>query len=298
MEMHQIRYFLQVAETLNFTRAAEQCHVAQPSLTRAIKKLEEELGGDLFHREGRRTHMTDLGQMMQPLLLQSLEAAISAKEHAESYGKSEIAHLRLGLSKTIEIHTLRAVFDEMTKVMPDLEITLFRGTAEEVEQSLENGDFDIAITAKDEDGWDRINQWPLYSEEFVIAVNSEHVLSNKSNLKLRDLEDQNIVSRTHCEGYGNLPKLLEQQNINAHFVHNVTTESDFEFLLGRNLGLGVVPDSIKFFNHDLVKLRLEDTQCLRSLYLLAVAGRKHSKPATLFIKLLRAKDWSADTNEA
>ena len=294
MEMHQIRYFLMVAETLNFTRAAEQCHVAQPSLTRAIKKLEEELGGDLFHREGRRTHMTDLGQMMQPLLAQSLEAAISAKEHAESYGKSEIAHLRLGLSKTIEIHTLDSVLGEMMRAMPDLEITLFRGTAEEVERSLENGDFDIAITAKDEDGWDRINQWPLYSEEFVVAVNPEHALAKKSKLKLHDLEDQIIVSRTHCEGFGTLPKLLEHENVHASFVHNVTTETDLEFLLSRNLGIGVVPNSIEFSNHDLVKLKLEDAQYLRSLYLLAVAGRKHSKPAMLFIKLLRAKDWSAD----
>ena len=51
MEMHQIRYFLSVAETLNFTRAAAECHVAQPSLSRAVKKLEAELGGDLFRRE-------------------------------------------------------------------------------------------------------------------------------------------------------------------------------------------------------------------------------------------------------
>ena len=59
MEMHQIRYFLAVCEELNFTRAAETCHVAQPSLTRAIKLLEEELGGPLFHRERARTHLTE-----------------------------------------------------------------------------------------------------------------------------------------------------------------------------------------------------------------------------------------------
>src|SRR6266542_4007150 len=60
VEMHQIRYFLAVAKELNFTRAAERCNVAQPSLTRAIKLLEEELGGPLFHRERARTHLIDL----------------------------------------------------------------------------------------------------------------------------------------------------------------------------------------------------------------------------------------------
>lgn len=59
MEMHQVRYFLAVCEALNFTRAAKACHVAQPSLTAAIKKLEQELGGELFRRERSRTHLTD-----------------------------------------------------------------------------------------------------------------------------------------------------------------------------------------------------------------------------------------------
>ena len=63
MEMHQVRYFLAVAEELNFTRAAERCNVTQPSLSRAIKLLEEELGGLLFYRERESTHLTDLGHM-------------------------------------------------------------------------------------------------------------------------------------------------------------------------------------------------------------------------------------------
>lgn len=69
MEMHQVRYFLAVARTLNFTKAADDCNVAQPSLTRAIKQLEGELGGDLFRRE-RPVQLTELGQRMQPLLQQ------------------------------------------------------------------------------------------------------------------------------------------------------------------------------------------------------------------------------------
>src|SRR6516162_9497518 len=70
MEMHQVRYFLGVARTLNFTRAAEECNVAQPSLTRAVRQLEEELGGDLFRRERPHAQLTELGQRMQPLLQQ------------------------------------------------------------------------------------------------------------------------------------------------------------------------------------------------------------------------------------
>ena len=79
MEMHQVRYFLAVARTLNFTRAAEECHVAQPSLTRAIKLLEGELGGDLFRRERPRAMLTPLGERMYPLLKQCYDSAQSAR---------------------------------------------------------------------------------------------------------------------------------------------------------------------------------------------------------------------------
>ena len=79
MEMHQVRYFLAVAKHLNFTRAAEECHVAQPSLTRAIKLLEEELGGELFRRERNLSHVTDLGTRMLPLMQQCYDTAQGAK---------------------------------------------------------------------------------------------------------------------------------------------------------------------------------------------------------------------------
>jgi DNA-binding transcriptional LysR family regulator len=79
MEMHQVRYFLAVARVLNFTRAADECNVTQPSLTRAIKQLEAELGGDLFRRERPAAQLTELGQRMHPLLKQCYEAATGAR---------------------------------------------------------------------------------------------------------------------------------------------------------------------------------------------------------------------------
>ena len=84
MEMHQVRYFLAVAQLLNFTRAAEGCHVTQPSLTRAIKQLEDELGGDLFRRERPHAQLTELGQRMYPLLKQCYESALGARSLASA----------------------------------------------------------------------------------------------------------------------------------------------------------------------------------------------------------------------
>ena len=74
MELHQIRYFLALARSFNFTRAAEMCNVTQPALTKAVQKLELELGGVLIHRERQLTQLTDLGKLVLPMLERSSPA--------------------------------------------------------------------------------------------------------------------------------------------------------------------------------------------------------------------------------
>src|SRR5260370_5740572 len=95
MEMHQVRYFLAVTRTLNFTRAADECNVTQPSLTRAIKQLEAELGGDLFRRERPAAQFTELSQRMHPLLTQCYDAAPAARQLASSINSGECAALTI-----------------------------------------------------------------------------------------------------------------------------------------------------------------------------------------------------------
>src|ERR1700740_117094 len=115
MEMHQVRYFLAVARTLNFTRAAEECHVAQPSLTRAIKQLEGELGGDLFRRERPASQLTELGQRMHPLLKQCYEAAVGARSLASSSRSGDIGALRLALSHTLDMSLIIPFLEELKR---------------------------------------------------------------------------------------------------------------------------------------------------------------------------------------
>lgn len=88
MEMHQVRYFLAICKELNFTRAAKRCGVAQPSLTRAIKRLEDELGGPLFHRDQKNTRLSSLGKLVQPQFAQIDLRARTARRQAKIFLKS------------------------------------------------------------------------------------------------------------------------------------------------------------------------------------------------------------------
>ena len=129
MEMHQVRYFLAASRTLNFTRAAEQCNVAQPSLTRAIRQLESELGGDLFRRERPQAQLTELGQRMLPLLRQCYDSAVGARSLASSLKSGEVGALRLALSQGIDINLLLPFVAELGRHFRNLELKFLRGTA-------------------------------------------------------------------------------------------------------------------------------------------------------------------------
>ena len=145
MEMHQIRYFLAVAEQLNFTRAAERCNVSQPSLTRAIKLLEEELGGPLFHRERANTHLSELGRMMRPYLTQVYEQAQTAKRQAIDFTKLKRSTLKLGIMCTIAPDQIIELIGSIQEHHPGVGLTLSDANAVELQKHLIEGDLEVAI---------------------------------------------------------------------------------------------------------------------------------------------------------
>src|SRR3984893_5295200 len=100
MEMHQVRYFLAVAQELNFSRAAEKCNDSQPSLSRAIQQLEGEIGRPLFHRVRRFTHLPHLGEMVRPHLETVYEAAVKAKQLSQDITQLKKVPLKLGIMST------------------------------------------------------------------------------------------------------------------------------------------------------------------------------------------------------
>src|SRR5271167_2683668 len=160
MEMQQIRYFIAVAKTLNFTQAAKDCNVTQPSLSRAIMSLEGELGGFLFRRERALTHLTDLGGMMLPLLTQCYESALSARALAASYKKGITAPLRLALSHTLSLTLLVPMLTELVKTFPGLELQFFRCSGPELTERLKSGSCDLGIAGPLSETWDRLDVWP------------------------------------------------------------------------------------------------------------------------------------------
>jgi DNA-binding transcriptional LysR family regulator len=290
MEMHQIRYFLAVAETFNFTRAAEHCHVAQPSLTRAIKLLEDELGGDLFRRERKLTHMTQFGLRMLPLMQQCYASALSAKQLATSLKSGEVAPLTVSLYVAIDMALLVRPLRELTRAFPSLELTFLRGSPIEVAGHLKKGEADVAIAGPLEEKWDRLDAWVLFSEEFDLVVNEDHRLAGSNEVGLTQLRGERFLSRPYCEMAESLVSLLRSHGLEHEAKHKMVSEHDLAPLLQANLGVGILPRSFRCDLH-LARLPVHDLDLERTVSLYAVAGRPRSCAVSTFMKLLRAADW-------
>lgn len=294
MEMQQVRYFLSVAKTLNFTRAAEHCNVTQPALTRAIKQLEEELGGDLIRREGRLSHLTELGERMLPLLTQCYESAISAKSLAEKVKRGDVASLAIGVSRTLDIDLLLVPLRELQAAFPGLQLKLRRGSGMEIADWLKNGTIDLAFGGPLGESWERLESWPMFSESFDLVVAPDHDLAMRNDLEL-DVEllreSRFLVQNGHDPAELH-PARLEDAGIPIGEAHEVDCNRDLEALVIARFGIAILPASA--MRSDKVRhLACHPIDLKRTVAAYSVAGRQRPREAVALLNLVRSADWSA-----
>jgi DNA-binding transcriptional LysR family regulator len=290
--MHQIRYFLAAARTLNFTRAAEECNVSQPSLTRAIQTLEAELGGELFHRERGLTHLTELGVKMLPLVRQCYESATAAKSLANSLKSGAVTPLKLALSSSINIAIVLPQLTELSRSFAGMELKFFRGAAAEFADHLKKGGADLGVAGPLKGEWERFDSWTLFTEPFVLAVNENHRYANRKRITMEELSGETIIRRSHCECLEDVEALLRERGLAELQRHEASSEVDVVGLLSANVGVALVPSSADLPGK-LRRLSIEDVDLARPVCVYGVAGRPRSPIASTLLKMLRASDWSA-----
>lgn len=295
MEMHQIRYFLKAGETLNFTRAAEQCGVSVPSLSRAIRQLEDELGGQLFRRERNLTHLTDLGRLMLEHFAVMSRAADAAKREASDYARLAGSRLKLGIFASIGAGVLTGYLTTLRDRAPELELHIWEANCEELEGALLGGEIDIALTSSPELD-ERIRMTPLFRETFYISFAPGHRFGQMNAVPMRELEGESYVKRLHCEFPSNLARLGVAKPYNAVNVRYVGEREDWiQALVRAGLGCAVMPENLPLLP-GLEMRPLVDPQVYRQISLATVAGRPHSPAVAAAVEAARHYRWPGDND--
>jgi len=192
MELRQVRYFVAVAETLNFRRASDQLHVSQPSLSVQIKQLEDELGASLLRRSKRHVEITRAGQVFLPTareILLKLQQASAAALHAES---GNVGRIRLGFIPTASFHILPRLLDKIRRTLPLVNVELKEGPEAQQVTGIQAGAFDISIGHLG-DSNDQIESMLLVREPIVVALPKGHKAARKRTVILKDFESELLM---------------------------------------------------------------------------------------------------------
>jgi len=295
MEMHQVRYFLAVARTLNFTRAADECNVTQPSLTRAIKQLEAELGGDLFRRERPAAQLTELGQRMHPLLKQCYEAAVGARSLASAFKSGEVGALRIALTHSVDLSLLIPFLNQIRRQFNRLEFRFLRGSSHEVAEILKKGEAELGIAAELDEEWERLDTWPLFTEDFRLVLSRQHRLAERDHIDLEDLRSEQMLSRNYCEHATRIGASLRERGLDVDHSHEISSERDLIELLEAEIGVAVIPDTSPI-PQTLKRTTVEGLDARRTVHLYGVAGRERTAVASAVMRMLRGADWRQHLN--
>lgn len=294
MELFQVRYFLALAKTLNFTRAAEACNVSQPALTRAIQKLEEELGGPLIYRERSLTQLTELGRAMLPLLETAYGAAEAATKQAAAFKRREFSPLRLGLGMTISAQILRPALRELEDRVKGFELSIAEGGSTDLCAKMLDGDLDAAVIVEPEKMPERLNRWPLFEDRYVVLCAAEHRLATLAEIPVVELGDESVLMRASrgCDFEQALDRLCTEAGIKPRTRHTGSSDEHIQEMVRAGLGIAISAGH-QPVGPDLVTRPIADAAARRRLFLAAVAGRQHGPALALFLKLMRARDWTA-----
>ena len=289
MEIHQLRYFVAVAEMGNFTRAAEKCFVAQPSLSQQIIKLEKELGQPLIERLNRGIRLTDAGDILYEKACQILDAVDQVQRSLDDSQDDDVGRIVVGAIPTVAPYLLPRVLKKFSKRYPKAEVILRENLTEFTIQGCLEGDLDLGILALPISS-EQLVVTPLFTEELLLVMHPKHRLAKKKRITMNNVSEEPFIllSETHCLGEQIL-SFCKQRDCLPRVCCESSQLLTAQEMVGLNHGISLIPEMAA--RVDQSKQRL-----YRSLYgvkptrTLAMIWNKHRYQSPLvknFIEMLQ-----------
>ena len=239
MNLVFIRYFLAVADTGNFTAAAERCHVTQPTLSAGIGRLEEEMGARLFDR-GRRSALTAAGQRLLPHARAMVEAWRLARAESRSSRRTRL--VRVALASTLPIAAaMHWLTTAQRQLAFDLEIS--EGTADAVAERWRRGRCDAALFPA-RSTIATANAISLWREPYVLAAAADHLVTTRDRWSVRDLADTPFILRAACEAHDEAQRIFANQGVRPRAVLRSADEERCAAAVLAGLGVSLMPRSL------------------------------------------------------
>lgn len=241
MEMQQLRYVVAVARTGNFSRAAEQCHVAQPSLSQQIQKLEDELGERLFDRQQRAARLTPHGETFLRRAVRILEEADAAKREATDAQDLLRGRMTIGVLPTIAPYLLPAALATFTEKFPGVEIIVHEDTTARLLKLAHAYEIDFALASQPILD-DRLEVKELFSEELLLALPPGHPLTRQRTVTSAGLKGENLIvmKEGHCLG-DQVLGFCDRRDVKPKISFRSAQLETVQALVAAGLGISLIP---------------------------------------------------------
>ncbi|MGK5507966.1 LysR family transcriptional regulator [Brevibacillus formosus] len=288
MELRQIRYVLAVAEERSFSRAANRLHLAQPSLSQQIAKLEKILGVSLFHRLPQHVELTDAGQRFIQVAQTLVDMSEGLEREMRAYAVGESGKLLVGSLPITGAYVLPRVLPTFTQQFPGVELQLMEETSSHLEQLLVRGKIDVSLlTMPISDP--SLEIIPAINEEIFLAVPANHPLAKRKEVDLAELADQPFILLKEGQGFRTISlRLCEQAGFRPRIVFESSNIQTAQSLVAAGMGLSFAPKMITLAPGTIepptyVRIKTKPSRTL------VVAYRKDkplSRPAEAFVQCL------------
>lgn len=288
MELHQLRYFVAIAETGNFTRASERNHVSQPSLSQQIQKLETEVGHKLFHRLGRKAVLTEAGTAFLERARRILfEVENATKELGDKRGLGR--RITVGAVQTVMPYLITPLIARLRDEHPNLLIGAredFRGS---LLRAVVEGDVDLAVVpqpVKDH----RISIEPLFTEPLLLVVGKRHPIASRTEITVNDLAGETFVSLGDSSSLAaQIQAFFGDQQFRPQIGFRCAQVATLKQIVASGLGISLLPQLARQTEdrESLTYLRLTGSEPTRELVVIRHLQRYQSRGAEQFLSLLR-----------
>lgn len=193
MELRQLKYFIEVAKREHVTDAANHLHVAQSAVSRQIFNLEEELGVDLFIREGRTVRLTKIGRIFLEHAERAIHVIDDARRVVEEYRDPEKGTIHIGFSASLASYILPNAISYFRKQYPHVQFVLNEGSYSELVEAVIQGEINMALLGPLPQNEKKIKGTVLFTEDIVALLPSNHPLANRASIKLTELRDDPFI---------------------------------------------------------------------------------------------------------
>lgn len=275
MDIKQLHYFIAVSEHMNFSKAAERLHISQPSLSNAIKKLEEEIGSPLLERNTRNLQLTEAGEVLferAKVIVKNMEVLKIEMDEVIIHGTREIT---MGVMESIK-HWLPKVIANYKKDYPEMIIHLVDILgSKRVKKSLKSYKTHLIITNQLMDD-PELEVQTLYEERLVAVLPLHHPLAKKDKISITDISEEPFIIST--EGFQTRRDILntfEQAGKNIHIQFEIERFETAVSLVRENLGVTILPENYLQgpTAKTIVKKEIEGANLSRNVYLVYLKKR-------------------------